>query len=157
FGGTPGVSGALAGSSDTAVRFNGAVGVPYSAPLSLNAPFTIEAWLKAGAPLTSPLCPLSCGTFGTDRSGWLIYQNGTSGWNLRMYGGVGANTAVDRNAGGPPIPGKWYHVAATYNGPTASLFVNGVGTATNATPPFAPNMNGPLTIGMRSDGAFAWP
>ncbi len=157
FGGTPGVTGALAGNADTAARFNGAVVVPYSAPLSLNAPFTIETWLKAAATTAGTLCPLSCGTLSGNRSGWLIYQNGTSGWNLRMYSGLDTNTSVNVNAGGPTIAGKWYHLAATYNGSTASLYVNGVGTTTSAPPPFAPNMNGPLTIGMRSDGAFPWP
>src|SRR5262249_36254628 len=51
FGGSPGVRGALAGSADTATRFGGAVGVPFTQPLSLHPPFTVEAWLKAGAPL----------------------------------------------------------------------------------------------------------
>ena len=84
FGGSPGVTGALVGSPDTAARLNGAVSVPYSPPLSLNAPFTVETWLRQSANTTGTLCPLSCGTFGANRSGWLIYQNGNSGWNLRI-------------------------------------------------------------------------
>ncbi len=156
FGGCPGVTGALVASPDTAARFDGAVGVPYSPSLSLNAPFTVEAWLKPSAINAVTLCPISSATFGANRSGWLIYQNGNS-WNLRMYNGNGANTAVDLNAGAPIIAGKWYHLAATYDGSTASLYVNGVASTAIATPPFNPNINGPLTIGMRSDGAFAWP
>lgn len=156
-GGTPGVPGALAGSSDTAARFNGALAVPYTNVLSLSGPFTVEAWLKAAATTTGTPCPLSCGTFGANRSGWLIYQNGTSGWNLRMYDGVGANTSVNINAGGPTVTGAWYQIAAVYNGPSATLYVNGVGTTAPVSPVFNPNVNGPLTIAMRSDTNFFWP
>jgi len=156
-GGTPGVRGALAGSADTAARFNGAVVIPFSPPLSLSGPFTVEAWLMAASTTTGTPCPLSCGTFGANRSGCLIYQNANSGWNFRMYNGVGANTAVNINAGGPTVPGIWYHVAAVYNGTAAVLYVNGIGQTAPFTGPFSPNANGPLTIGMRSDTNFLWP
>jgi hypothetical protein len=156
-GGTPGVTGALAGSSDTAARFNGAVRVPNQPPFGVTAPFTVEAWLQATATTTGTPCPISCGTFGTNRSGWLIYQTASS-WNLRMYNGVGANMAVSVNAGGAPVPNVWYHIAAVYDGGSAAtLYVNGNPTTAALTSPFAPDLNGPLTLGMRSDNAFPWP
>jgi hypothetical protein len=156
-GGTPGVTGALPGSPDTAVRFNGAIAVPFSPPLSMTGPFTVEAWLKPASTTTGTPCPLSCASFGLNRSGWLIYQNGTSGWNFRMYNGTGTNTAVNVNAGGPTVPGVWYHVAAVFNGTAALLYVNGQPQTTPFTAPFAPDLNGPLTLGMRSDTNFFWP
>jgi hypothetical protein len=155
-GGTPGVRGALVGSQDTAVRFNGGVTVPFAAAFGVNAPFTIEAWLRATTTTTGNSCPLSCGTFGINLSGWLISQNGASGWNFSMFTGTGSATAVNINAGGPTIPGAWYHVAAVYNGPTATLYVNGLGQTATLSGPFAPNPYGPLTLGMRSDTNSFW-
>src|SRR2546423_7710547 len=107
FGGSPGVAGALVGSPDTAARFDGAVGIPYSPSLSLNAPFTVEAWLRPSANFNGTLCPLSCATLGANRSGWLIYQTGSSGWNLQMYSGAGSQTSVNVTAGGPLVVGRW--------------------------------------------------
>lgn len=159
-GGTPGVSGALAGSTNKAARFNGAVVVPYSSALSLSTPFTVEAWLKAGSTTTGTPCPLAAGTFGANRSGWSIYQNPSAsgtGWNLKMYNGNGANTAINLNSGPVVVPGAWYHIAAVYNGPSAVLYVNGVGATAPTNSPFVPDLNGPLTLGMRSDTNFPWP
>ena len=46
-------------------------------------------------------------------------------------------------------------MAAVYDGPTGFIYVNGVGTSTNP-PDFVPNVDGPLTIGIRSDNGFAF-
>jgi prepilin-type processing-associated H-X9-DG protein len=75
-----------------------------------------------------------------------------------MYNGVGTNMAVSVNAVGVPVPNVWHHVAVVYDGgSSATLYVNGTPTTATLTSPFVPDMNGPLTLGMRSDHAFLWP
>ncbi len=152
------VAGALVGSPDTAAGFNGAssVNVPFTPSLSLSPPFTIEAWVKATVSQTPGnfACALACGEFASPRSGWLIYQSAT-GWNFRMYDQNDLNTSLNIETGGAPVPGVWYHVAAVYDGTTGFIYVNGVGISANP-PDFVPNVDGPLTIGIRSDNAFAF-
>src|SRR5437588_12589303 len=74
-----GYPGALA-SSDTAALFNGSnqkVQTAYDAAVNPAANWSAEAWLAptvVGAAIPGGLtCALSCGHFGSPRSGWLIY------------------------------------------------------------------------------------
>ena len=153
------VTGALQGDSDTASIFMGAtaVTVPYISELTLNPPFTIEAWVRTTTVLTSGnfACPLACGEFASPRSGWLIYQSAT-GWNFRLYDQNGLNTSLNIETGGAPVPGVWYHVVATYDGSVGTIYVNGNGSAPTAAD-FVANVDGDLTVGVRSDSAFNFP
>jgi hypothetical protein len=150
--------GPLASVDSTATSFEGisAVAVPYFRPLSLAAPFTLEAWVQPGTTQSTGNvgCPLACGHFDTSRSGWLVYQTDT-GWNFRMYNQNQLNTSLNIEAGGPPVAGQWYHLAAVYDGSRGYLYVNG---AANSDVPssFVPNTDGPFTIGTRSDNAFGF-
>ncbi|HWX22817.1 MAG TPA: LamG-like jellyroll fold domain-containing protein [Candidatus Binatia bacterium] len=151
--------GALAGSTDTAAGFDGASGrvaVPYSASLNPGT-FTAEAWLNPGVALTGSTltCPLSCGDFGSTRAGWLIYQSAT-GWNLRTYDQNAGTVAVSITGGPAPVAGTWYHVAAVFDGTTATLYVNG--TAVVSSPPtnYVAGTAGPLAVGCRADTTFFW-
>lgn len=149
------VSGALPGNSNQAATISGDyVQVPYINALSLDAPFTIEAWLKPAAVQTTGnfACALACGEFASPRSGWLIYQSST-GWNLRMYNQNGITTSLSIEGGTVPVAGTWYHVAAVYDGSTATIYVNGVGVSGVPTG-FVPNVDGALTLGIRSDQTF---
>jgi hypothetical protein len=152
------ISGPLAASTNTATSFEGnsSVTVPYKKALSLNPPFTVEAWIKPTTAETADNagCPLACGHFDTSRSGWLIYQ-GANGWNFRMYNQNQLNTSLNIVTGGAPVPGKWYHVAAVYDGSQGYIYVNGAGTS-GAPSGFVPNTDGPLTIGTRSDNGFGF-
>jgi hypothetical protein len=150
------VTGALRGDADTAVGFNGAseITVPHIPALTLNPPFTIEAWVTPTTVQTNGnlVCPLACGEFGTNRSGWLIYQSAT-GWNFRMYDQNGMNASLNIETGGAPVPGIWYHIAAVYDGSAGQIYVNGnSGAATPAG--FVASTNAALTIGTRSDTNF---
>jgi hypothetical protein len=152
------ISGPLANHTNTATSFEGisSITIPFSAALSLGAPFSVEAWVQPTTTQTNDNvgCPLACGHFDTSRSGWLIYQSAV-GWNFRMYNQNLLNTSLNIEAGGVPVPGLWYHVAAVYDGSQGHIYVNGVGTS--GTPSgFAPNTDGPLTIGVRSDNAFGF-
>jgi hypothetical protein len=151
-----GFPGALA-NSDTAVHFDGTsqfVSVPYDATLNPST-FTIEGWLSADNIAAN--CALSCGIFATaGRSGWLIYQTSQTGYELRMYKNSGTAFAVDVVGTTTNVVGVYTHVVATFDGTTASIYLNGV-LANSGTPnaPYVPGTNGsPFTIGERADAAF---
>lgn len=159
------VSGALAGSDDSAVSFDATassvVSVPYAAEMNPNGAFTVEAWLNPGATLAAGglTCAISSGQFGDPRSGWLIYQSDT-GWALRFYNRNGLNTSLNITAvspdSAPPEVGAWYHVVAVYDGAIAKVYLNGVERVSGTPTGYVPSAGGKLFIGGRADSAFWW-
>ncbi len=155
--------GALAGSTDTAITTTAAdalkTQVPFTAAFNTTS-FTVEAWVKPdvvnGAGVLT--CVLANGHFADPRSGWLIYQ-GDTGWVFRTYNQNGLNTVVNITAGPAPVAGTWYYLTASWDGVTgtARLSVDG-GVPVLSAPgqPFVANVDGPFTIGARSDAAFGW-
>jgi|GEM_PF-1171218 len=161
---THNVAGALAGETNAAASFagdGGCVQVPYDATTMGVSTFSIEAWIKpAVAPppssQSSLAAVLSCAHMSSPRTGWLIYQS-TDGWNLRGYNGVDASSTIDITGGPAPVAGTWYHVVATFDGSIARVYVNGAKSKESSTiTTFAPNTDGVLSIGSRSDIAFSY-
>jgi concanavalin A-like lectin/glucanase superfamily protein/Ig-like domain-containing protein len=160
------VSGALMGSTDTAVGFDGSsttkdrVAAPFDSSINPTGQFTAEAWVYPAVVDSGTYCPLSYWTEAAGavgRTGWLIYQNGTSGWTFRMYNGhTSSSTEVDLTGGGTPVANTWYHLAAVFDGTQASLYVNGLLVTQHVTTAYAPNIGGPFSIGARADGNFWW-
>jgi len=128
---------------------------------SLNpAVFSAEAWVNpSGANTGSTLtCALSCGQFGNPRSGWLIYQAAGS-WNLRTYYGGGTATAANVSGVTAPAVGTWSHLLVTWDGHTASLYVNGVlegSQVPTTTPNYLPGASGGFAVGARAGSSFWW-
>jgi hypothetical protein len=158
-----GFPGALA-SSDTAANFDGSsqsVTNPYNASLS-SSTFSIEAWLSAAS--SSANCVLSdfSGTGG--RSGWLIYQTGATGYELRLYhGGGSTSTCFPGNTGlvgtfGTNIVGSYTHVVATFDGTTAKIYINGsLANSSTLVFPYLPGVSdATFSIAMRADTGFKW-
>jgi hypothetical protein len=88
------------------------------------SPFTIEFWAN---PTNSDNddAPVANRIASGDRSGWAFFQREpNTGWNFRMYDGVGSNLGWDLTGGTSPLA-AWSHVVATWNGSVAQLFVNG--------------------------------
>lgn len=121
---TLGVPGIATGDSDTAVNFTGGTATaPYSSSLNPSV-FTVEFWSTPGNLAASYVASLQDRTTG--RMGYAImHNNGGNGvsWSVSFgqspttYSIIGGTTTV--------VVGTKYHVAATYDGTTIKLYVNG--------------------------------
>ncbi|WP_084285447.1 LamG-like jellyroll fold domain-containing protein [Solirubrobacter soli] len=95
--------------------------------LDLTAGMTIEAWVN----------PMSAGAYRTvvmkQRPGdlaWALYGSGPSTPSAQLTAGAGDYKRAD---GSSVLPqGTWSHLAATYDGATLRLYINGVLTASSA-------------------------
>lgn len=123
-------AGAVAAGGDQAANYNGAGGtntsIPFQAGLNPVAisPFTVEFWAN---PTNSDNddAPVSNRVAAGNRSGWTFFQRAAgTGWNFRMYNGVGSGLGWDLT-GGTSNLNAWSHVVATWDGSAAQLFVNG--------------------------------
>ena len=124
-----GVPGALVCDNDTAIHFAAASPsyVDMGNVAALDFPgqqaFSVEFWAKPDAPAPSePHVVVS-------------KSNGTEGWALRFEDpGSGGTIALRRIQAGPadeayaalPADGTYHHVAATYDGTTITMYVDGV-------------------------------
>ena len=159
-----GVPGALAGSSDTAVGFNGGGNsgtpdsyafVPRVSPaLTLQPPLTLEAWVNSsytsfgdimgegGNGLNSPI---NGGNGGGIRMSW---GGAASGANLQLY--IFNGSGLTRPSIGTPANslslGHWHHCVATFDGTNATLYVDGA-QAASGTLTMALDTWSPLTVG----------
>jgi hypothetical protein len=143
-----------------AALFDGSSGLalaPYSPYLNPTV-FSAEAWVNPGAAPVNTLCVLSCGEFASPRSGWLIYQ-ATNGWNFRTFYGVSTTTAANITSAAQPVAETWTHLAVTWDGTTARLYVNGVldgSQVPTTTPKYLPGTGGGFCVGARADNTFWW-
>lgn len=103
----------------------------------LNTPnFSVEFWVQPSSTTLSGLfdgtgsCPLSNfnpNNFPGGRVGWLFYLTPAGVWNFRL--GLTSGYATTFNSPALASAGVWQHVAATYDGLVARLYVNGVQVA----------------------------
>lgn len=120
------------------------VNVPNSSSLQISGPFTLSSWIYIQTPGGRLIDKTSAGA----SDGYMIdtYQG-----KLRLIAGPSATySTVD------PLPvGAWTHVAGSWDGTTARLYVNGALAVaqTPANPQPIPINNLPLRIGADSNGA----
>jgi hypothetical protein len=122
--------GAVAAGGDSAAVYTGATGsnttVPFVSGLNpgVASPFSIEFWARPTASDNDD-APVSNRISSGNRSGWVFFQrDAATGWNFRMYNGVGSGLGWDLTGGSATL-NAWSHVVATWSGTAAQLFVNG--------------------------------
>jgi hypothetical protein len=154
--------GPLAAPGDVAVGYaNGArTTIPYNLALNpvVGDPFSIELWAMPTVSDNDD-SPLANRIATGNRSGWVFFQrNAATGWNFRMYNGVGSALGWDLT-GGTATLGDWSHVVATWNGSAAQLYVNGaLADATNdpaATGVYNVSTSAIFSVGSLFDGGSA--
>ncbi|GAW52741.1 LamG-like jellyroll fold domain-containing protein [Nocardioides sp. PD653] len=133
FGGPP----AITNTTDTSAAFttgSSATGIP--APQTA---YTLEAWVRPddGAPAT---------LVGQAGAGELYISGGFLGLD---------QSGDDVLSSGPDLTaGTWWHVAATWDGTTTRLYVDGTEGATSVTATTAPSGSNPVILGDGPHGGF---
>ena len=146
---------ALAGDSDPAVSFYGTGSggtsyllVPRTSPgTSLKPPFTVETWVQpfngTFADLVSEYgAGVNANNTGNDYGFRLIW----AGNGFQVGYGNGTSSGYANFNGYSHSPGQWYHLAVTYDGTNATLYVNGQ-TENSGVLPYSSDPSIPLTIG----------
>ncbi len=139
---------AAAGKYGKALSFNGtnaAVTVPDSSSLDLTSGMTLEGWVN----------PNAGGDFRTfvvkERPGDLVYGLYSSSETNRPQAQVTIGATPRLLNGTATLPtGAWTHLAATYDGTTQRLYVNGTQVSTLAVAGTIATSNSPLKIGGNS-------
>ena len=137
---TRGVSGAISGDSNTAVKFdgvNGTVKVVSTAALNPTAALTLEAWVN---PVSLP----ATSTIVRKDAQYLLRVLNTGAVYFRIWKGGGLYD-VTTATGVVPI-GAWSHVVATFNGATLTVYVDGVAVKSVALTGAADSGTNPLYI-----------
>jgi acid phosphatase type 7 len=146
---TLGLPGAIGQDPDTAIGLDGSTGqvsVPASSTLNVGDAFSIEAWVKRGNSKTG-----SNQTIASKQDGsWVLMFNESDRLTLRRstVGNLASATVATTDTT------TWHYVAATKNGSSVHLYVDGTdvtGTLTNQT---MANNNLPLAIGQSTGTAY---
>jgi hypothetical protein len=117
---TLGVAGALTGDVDTAIELVGgaAIRFPDGVDFAGNGPFSVEVWMRRDPSLPDAFI-LDHETY--PRTGWSLFASGSSiffeRWGKGEHPVAAANQAVPDQA--------WHYLAATYDGQTMKLYVDG--------------------------------
>jgi len=143
--------GAVTAGNDQSAVYDGVSGtkttVPFQSALNpaSSSPFTVEFWARPTASDNDD-APVSNRVSAGNRSGWVFFQRAdATGWNFRMYNGVGSGLGWDLT-GGTATLNSWSHVVATWDGSAAQLYVNGA---------LADNTNDPAATGAYNASAAA--
>lgn len=126
-------------------------------PTRLRSKLTAESWVRIDA---MPRWSRSVGVMARQqdqRRGWVI---GTHEHRFVFsLGASGGQGMTDVHSGGSAHPGRWYHIAGTYDGRTMRLFVNGllVGESTHQKGDIILPTDTPLSMADYHDGAEFYP
>jgi hypothetical protein len=153
-------TGVIAGDSDTAVNFSGTgtnadsyAFVPRLSPsLTIQAPFTVEAWVNPANTVYSVVLGEGGGTglngganFGGFQMG-LGVSGGDNAFQMNYYTGAGGGQIDEIEDSFQYSPSQWYHYVITYDGTTSTLYVDGTNIF-SGTSTYAADTWSPLAIG----------
>jgi fibronectin type 3 domain-containing protein len=146
---TLGNPGPIAGDPDTSASFDGSTGymsAPHTSALDVGDTFTIEAWVKRGAVGTQSNQVIA----SQQNLAWVLELNSSDQLVLRQstVADLAASTSTLTDTGG------WHFVAATKNGPSVHLYIDGqdvTGPVANQT--MQSNAQ-PLAIGESANSAY---
>jgi Concanavalin A-like lectin/glucanases superfamily len=161
----------IASEPDSAIHITNSafVTVPYALELNpVTGPWSYEFWLKPTSqdavnfhtPISSEANP---GFTATTLSGWNIYQHVAGYWTWNIFNGGPNGSFTSEFVDHPVFTGQWFHMVLTDDLTTFRWYANNrlvftysvagnfVQNGINGDPSVA---GGPLTIGVRSDGAF---
>jgi hypothetical protein len=159
-------NGAMAAYMAAPIRY---VQVPLNPANNPAGAFTAECWVQGDPSLGNTLYTVM--TQGhlqnpgnaPNRSGWLLYMDGTGSsssgqvFDYRMYNHVGLNRSLTINGGGAPQLGTHtYHIVVGYDGANGFMYVDGALVLSAASPGYFPSTDGSFTVGSRNDHAFTF-
>ena len=150
----------VAGQHGQAIRFDGTgdyATVPDSASLDISTAITMAAWVKPEAATTQNLIKKSTngGTNGYELSLSALGAASSQRAFVRFNQATNGDTyRVNATTMYPSHGTTWMHVAATYDGTTIRLYVNGVQEGQLAASIPIPTNNLALGIGAQPDGLF---
>ncbi len=149
------------GIAGTALNFNGTSQYGYTpdeASLDIANQITLAAWLKPGKVATQSL--VNKAVNGNTGGYELSLAASTSTWPQKVFFRINQVSSGDtyrvNSATIYPIDGTWIHVAATFDGATMRMYINGVENGTPVSAPVPIATNGlPLSIGAEYNGTSA--
>jgi len=144
------VPGAIVGSADTAVSFDGtslSYGVvPYSPALN-SQNFTIEAWVKT-SDTAGRMCAVS--SRSSTPQGYWLWTVPAGVWSGGVASGGNNYYVPSDTAAAAIVPGQWKHVVMVY-GPSLRVYINGQWDGVSYVD-FERNAGAPFIIGARGGG-----
>lgn len=94
--------------------------------------WTIDGWFRWNANPASYKALISKWNTGANQKSWGIFHSSANNLEL-LLSANGSTTIVKASAAFTPTLGTWYHIAATYDGTTYRLFVDGALVASATT------------------------
>ncbi|MBP8606254.1 MAG: BNR-4 repeat-containing protein [Phycisphaerae bacterium] len=144
-----------AGHTGQAVHFNGSsyLNCTNGSSLTLQNGGTISAWVKADPALQNTAWAT---VVAKGRWAWRLCRYGFGSGNSISFHFNSPNYEYQANGSIPALDNTWHHLAATYDGQSIKLYVDGQLDASAATPELVNSNADPVYIANRSDAARYW-
>lgn len=112
------------------------VDVPDSSSLKISGSMTAEAWVRWDGDAANPSWERIVGKGNAqDRNYGLWLNTGSKTWLFQIYNGSGGTCNVQDSG---VADSSWHYLAGTFDGSTATLYVDGKSVATASCPNFTP-------------------
>ena len=100
-----------------------------ASPALPRGPFTVEAWVRVDKPLEWGGIAGAMQDNGSYEKGWLLGYRGDR-FCFAVAGAAGSKLTY-LSAAVPYLPGRWHHVAGTYDGSVMTVYVDGAPAGTS--------------------------